>query len=260
MPDGRVIDPDDPITFKDFCSLLPFISEAMGLYSQMSQAQPQGLAPGMTVPIVGQPQAPGALPIGTPSQFGPATGPAGGGPMRGGGGGGFIASGGGGPGPRGLPGPMGPEGAAGPAGPAGPGSIIDFTVKTNGDFTAGPGTPLVPVPGTLVNFVTSEAGAVLFLVQATLGCGFSQSAKIGLVIDGVTHVLSARSLSLAGGGNNEFMIGQPLVFAAILAAGVHTVEFALTGPLFPSDCSFLGVPITVSANPTFPLSVVVVHR
>lgn len=242
MPDGRVLGPDDPITVKDMCEILSNFAQQTGL----SEAVARQLAPGQQVPVVGQ--VPG-MPAAVPGQnlFGPA-GP------TGGGGGAFIGGGGGGPGPAGPQGAIGTPGA---------GLFVDFTVKTDGDFTAGPGA-FVPVPGTLIGFSTAIDGPAIFSVQAVLGsppAGSSQSGQLGLRIDGVDYPLTARLLHTFVGGVGEFLIGQSVLFPLTLSSGAHTVELLLRGLVAGEFGGVgLGTPVSVSANPTIPLAVIVQHR
>lgn len=243
MPDGRVLGPDDAITVKDMCEILSNFAQQTGL----ADAAARRLAPGQQVPVVGQvPGVPAAIP--GQGVFGPAGL---GGP--GGGGGAFISGAGGGP---------GPAGPQGPAGAAGPGLAVDFVVKTDGDFVAGPGA-FVPVPGTLIAFATAIDGPAIISVQAVFGnppVGSPQSGQIGLRIDGTDYPLTVRLIHTFAGGVAEFFIGQATLFPITLSSGSHTVEVLLRG-LTAGEFGFgLGIPVGVSANPTVPLAVTVQHR
>jgi hypothetical protein len=257
FPDGRIIDPDDPVTLKDLCELLPFLMEAMQLQGRVSQA----LAPGQSVPVAGGLNTGRGVRVTSPSQFGPSSGVSGGGgvsyPVSAGG---FVGSGGGGaPGPQGQ---KGPPGATGATGPAGPGSNVSFKGKTDGDFSAGPGA-FVPVPATKLDFVTAEDGPALFLVQATLGGGAattSQNGYLGLRIDGVDHPLAPRSIHTMAGGVDEYLVGNTTVFPIALTKGSHSVEVILRGLALAEFVGGLGVAVTVSANPGIPLVVTALHR
>lgn len=246
MPDGRVIEPDGLIALKDLCELVPFLIETL------TNLQTQGLAPGQKLSVVGG--QPGVLAIPNQGSFGPA-----GGGFRAGGPGGFVGGGGGGPGPA------GPQGAVGVAGPPGPGSIVEPpVVKTDGDFTAGPGA-FVPVPGTALVFSMLNAGVAKFDLLATLGSSAgavseSQSAQIGLRIDGTDYPLTTRLIHTFVGGVGEFMVGQSSTFGLSLGAGSHTVEVLLRG-LLPGEYggAGLGIPATIAAVPTVPLVLTVSH-
>jgi hypothetical protein len=246
MPDGRVIEPDDQIVLKDLCELVPFLIETL------TNLQTQGLAPGQKVSVVGGQTGLNAVP--TQGSFGPAGG------YRAGGPGGFVGGGGGGPGPAGPQGPMGG------LGPPGPGSIVEPpVVKTDGDFTAGPGA-FVPVPGTALVFSMATAGVAKFDLLATLGSSSgavsaSQSAQIGLRIDGTDYPLTTRLLHTFVGGVGEFLVGQSSTFGLSLPAGSHTVEVLLRG-LLPGEYggAGLGIPATIAAVPTIPLVLTVSHN
>lgn len=245
MPDGRVIEPDGLIALKDLCELVPFLIETL------TNLQAQGLAPGQKLNVVGG--QPGVLAVPNQGSFGPA-----GGSFRGGAPGGFVGGGGGGPGPAGPQGPMGG------VGPPGPGSVFEPpVVKTDGDFTAGPGA-FVPVPGTALVFSMLTAGIAKFDLLATLGSstgavGAPQSAQIGLRIDGTDYPLTTRLIHTFVGGVGEFMVGQSSTFSLPLGAGSHTVEVLLRGLLPGEYGGGLGVSATIAAVPTVPLVLSVSH-
>lgn len=246
MPDGRIIEPDDPVTLNDICELMPLLLEAYKAVESRAPTRPLTTAPsGMPVPTGGFPS------------FGPSTGPFGGG---------------GGRAPSGQLGPIagnlqvnpnqGPAGPAGPPGPPGVGGAIDFVVKTDGDFTAGPGA-FIAVPGTSVAFVQGSDGAVLFLIQAVAGCDMAQNFQIGLRVDGgTTFPLSATLIHTFAAGVSIFLVNATSVWPLTLASGPHTAEVMLRGIGAGEFCggSGLGFPATVSANPDIPLSLIVVHR
>jgi hypothetical protein len=251
MTDGHVIEPEDYIKLSDLCELVPFLMEAELQAKTKQAAAKAGIAPGQPLSLVGQTQG-GMSAVAGGSPFG---GPGGGG----GGGGGFGGfGGGGGPGPAG---PAGIPGTAGPAGPPGPGTATDFLVKTDGDFTVGPGG-FVPVPGTLLSFNTPTDGAAVFLLQAVLGCDNTQNAVIGLRIDGTDFPLNPRLLHTFVAGVGEFFIPVSANFPMTLTAGSHTVEVILRGIGAGEFCSGagFGFPATVSANPGTPLALTVLHQ
>lgn len=250
MTDGHVIEPEDYIKLSDLCELVPFLVESELQAKAKQIAAKAGISPGQPVSLVGQ--TPGGMSsVAGGSPFG---GPGGGGGGGGGGFGGF--GGGGGPGPAGPP---GLPGTLGPPGPPGPGTATDFLIKTDGDFTVGPGA-FVAVPGTLLAFTTPTDGPAVFLLQAVLGCGNSQNAEIGLRIDGVDNPLNPRLLHTLAGGE-EFLIPASASFPMILAAGSHTVEVILRGITAGEFCSAagLGTAATVSANANTPLALTVLH-
>lgn len=233
MPDGRVLEPDDSLSVKDVCAIFGQLFEA---YTQAPPAEP-----GAPVPVVGGVARPGVQP-------GAAAG-----------GVGAFLSGGGGPG---ATGPQGPAGPTGPTGATGVGSA-DFIVKTDGDFTAGPGA-FVPVPGTLVSFTQSEAGPVLLFLQAVFGCSpGAQNAQIGIRLDGTTvFPLAANLVHTFAGGVNEFLVPASSFFPLTVAAGAHTVEVVLRGIAAGEFCagSGLGLVATVQANASVPLALAALHR
>lgn len=256
MPDGRIIQPDDNLTLTDLCEITPFLYEAY----RKAEGQTPSRAPSGPLPISsGRPGAP--VPgSGFPS-MGPSTG------SFGGGGGapptsqlGVV------PGNQLVNpniGPAGPAGPAGPPGPAGPGAEIDFVVKTDGNFTAGPGA-FVAVPGTSVAFTQGSDGGAVIMVQAVIGdppvTDAGQSAQIGLRVDGSDQPLTVRLLHTFAGGVGEFALGQATLFPFTLAAGPHTVEL-LFRSLTPGEFGGgTGVPQTLQANSSIPLAVVVLHR
>ncbi len=258
LSDGRVIYPEDPITLADVCEIVPLILETL------MKAETKGkVAPGMPVPIARGGVSPTFGPSTAPTGFGPRPGAIAGPGLFGGtipfgaGGGGFPAGGGGG---RGAPGPQGIQGPPGGQGPPGPGAIVDFIVKTDGDFVVGPGA-FVPVPGTLVNFSTSESGPALFFVQATLsfvGLSTPQNAQLGIRVDGIDYPLTVRSMT--GAGVSEFQIGQSPAFPISLGTGVHTAEFLLRALLPGEFGGGTGIPTSVHATASIPFALSVLHK
>lgn len=232
MTDGRVINPEDQIRLEDLCELIPFLLEA----ELDAKAKQAGVQPGQSLSIFGRPGGAGGGAIGGFGGFG----------------------GGGGPGPAGAPGIAGAPGAQGPPGP---GTATDFLVKTDGDFTVGPGG-FVAVPGTLLSFNTPVDGAAVFLLQAVLGCDNSQNAVIGLRIDGTDFPLNPRLLHTFAAGVGEFFIPVSANFPMTLTAGAHTVEVILRGIVAGEFCSAAGTgfPATVSANSGTPLALTVLHQ
>jgi len=252
MSDGRIIEPDDVITLKDICEIVPFLVESTE-FAREKAAAAKGLAPGQAVPVVGGTPT-GAAAVSGPGQ-GPFGGPGGGGAVSGFGG---FGGGSGGPGPAGPP---GPAGTAGPTGPPGPGIATDFLVKRDGDFTVGPGA-FVAVPGTLLAFNTPADGPAVFHLQAVLGCDSTQNAVVGLRIDGVDYPLNPRLLHTFAAGVAEFFIPVSAHWPLVLAAGSHTVEVILRGISAGEFCSAsgLGFPATISANTDVPLALTVQHQ
>lgn len=268
LPDGRVIQLDDPITLEQLWQMLPYILKcAPPGTAQAPPGPPQAQAPVPGGPIPVQPANGAGFP-----GFGPSTGAFGQG--------GFQGQGGGGGGGGGLPGPLGPvspniplpvsgggggPGPAGPAGPPGPpgaGSGVDFLVKTDGDFTAGPGA-FVPVPGTLLSFVQAQTGPVIFLINAVLGCDGAQNDALAIRVDGTTIIpLQAQLFHTFVGGVDPFFEAASANYPMTLATGTHTVEIMLRGIGAGEFCSAsgLGIPATIGATPDTPLTLTVIHQ
>jgi hypothetical protein len=251
MPDGRVIEPEDGVSLKDLCELMPFLVETL------TNLQSKGLAPGQKLSVVGQKGAGVAAVPTAAGSFGPAG--QGGGPFGSTGGMSFGGGGGG-------PGPSGPQGPVGAPGATGPGSIVEPPlIKTDGDFIAGPGA-FVGVPSTLVPFTMAAAGVAQFNLLATFGdssgasAGLPQSMQVGLRIDGTDYSLITRLLHTFVGGVGEFLLGQSFNFAMSLGGGPHTVEVLLRG-LAPGEFSgnSLGISASICAVPSVPLVLTVSH-
>lgn len=243
MPDGRVINPDDAITLKDFCEMAPYFLETLKDMANGPRTGP--------VSLVGQPS-------GYAQVVSPAGGMFGQGGMNGAGGGmaGFPAGGGGGPGP------------AGKQGPPGPTAEIDVLTKVDGDFTAGPGA-FVSVPGTQKTFSQGSAGYVVVFLQAVFGCGgaSAQSNQIGIKVtdsDGnsTTYPLTAILAHTDVSDVNVFIAPGFSMWPVSLAAGSYTVEVVLRGLSAGEFCSAagLGLPATLSANTEIPFAMAVFHR
>lgn len=239
MADGRLLNPDDPITLADLCVMMPTFAKAL--------LAPPGGRTGL-VPLIGQPPG-GATPIGGMNPFGSAPG--------GGGGFGGFGGGGGGPGPQG---PAGAAGTAGVTGAAGAGLSTDFVSKTDGDFTAGPGA-FIPVPGTLLSFSTPEDGTTIFFIQATLGCDQTQNGALGVRVDGVDYPVNKRLIQTFAAGVEEFFTPSSYFIPITLSAGAHTAEVILRGLVAGSECSAsgLGLSQTVSATAETPLTLLAQH-
>lgn len=233
LPDGRILGPDDSITTKDLCAVLKGFSKAAGL----TPGQPLSVKGGIQGAPSGIPGYPG---------FGPAGGAAGGG-------GAFVGGGGGGPGPAGAPGQTGATGsagAAGPTGPPGPGTSRAFLVKTDGDFSAGPGA-FIPVPGTTLMFTTTENGTVEFHLQAVLGCS-PLNSQVAIEVDGVSNPVA---INLAP-GSIENLVPATSYLPLTLSAGSHTAQVMLRGIALgqpPSCGTGLGVAAMIQANVDVPL-------
>jgi hypothetical protein len=247
MPDGATLKPDDPITLKHLCDILPYLIES--LKAEMGPGGPQ-TGP---VPLVGQqPGGPYATAISPPSgMFGQGGAGGGGGSMAG-----FPGGGGGGPGPRGL------------TGPPGIGAAPDFITKTDGDFTAGPGV-FIPVPRTQVAFVQGTDGVAIFFLQAVFGCSGTgaQTSQIGLRLtdsNGVQTDFPLTVTLLHTDVADVTVLFQPApgMWPVTLSAGSYTIEVILRGLSGGEFCGAggYGFPAVVSANVQVPLALVAFHR
>jgi hypothetical protein len=246
MPDGRIIEPDDPVTLRDMCEIVSSMVDAL---VEAQGAPAAGALPGQAVTVVGgvpaaAPAVPGYQSFGQPSGGG------------GGGNGAFISGGGGGPGPKGDPGPAGPQGPAGPAGSSAQGSaVVDFVSKTDGDFSLAGMPFFVPVPGTQVSFNQSVDGPAVFLLQAVYvgdALGIDQGIIVGVRIDGVDNGLVHFRFQGSVPGVTVTREGLHGSLAAVLAAGTHTVEVIMRTDISPVA--------TIAATPDTPLILTVLHR
>lgn len=255
MPDGRIIQPEDSITLKDICAMMPVLLDRAcgpGGFQKSQEAAPQGPYP--TQPIRVTPGFPG---------MGPGNGPFGQGA-------GFGGAGGGG---GGLPGPLGvvqgtPVGGfngsagPGPTGPAGPGTGIAFVTKTDGDFSAGPGS-FIPIPGTSFTFNQAKTGPVLFMINAIFGCNDAQNNALAIRINGGTPIPVQLALFHTFVSDvGVFYVGASAFWPMTLADGSYTVELMLRGINAGQFCSGtgLGFTATISATPDGPLAFAALYQ
>lgn len=241
LPDGTILNPDDNLTFKDFCALLPYIME-----QKKSQAPPGPVRPGGPIPLS---NAIGAVP-----SFGPAGSPFGQGGGGGGGGGGPS-----GPGPIGVvnspviqgagqPGTQGPPGAPGATGPAGPGSIIDGVQLTSGFTNAG---VMAVVPGSTFGIVVGGDGKCQFNFGALLlaiGRASIWDVQMGIQIDATQYLLWESSEEQGAGADQAFVLTADRGWFTTLPLGPHTISLIYgygglnrfdinAGPAFPASIS-----------------------
>lgn len=256
LPDGRIVQLDDPITLKDLCEMMPAILKAMQVSCGAQGAPPA-------------PQGPqGAIPLQKPNMagfpgFGPSNSPFGTGGGGGGGGGGLPGPLGvvnqavpqGGPGQNGGPGPTGAQG------PPGQGTQISFITKDDGDFTAGPGS-FIPVPGTLLSFTQGADGNVMFFVNAVFGCDQATNDALAIRVDGTTVIPLQATLVHVAAPVQGFFMNASALWPMFLAAGGHTVELMLRGIGAGEFCSGsgLGSPATLAATPDTPVALAVQHN
>lgn len=257
LPDGRVIQPGDPLTLEDLCDVFSvfFEIELAKIQAQTPQNRP-GVKAGQSVGL-----APSLAPAGfkTPGQISNFGAP-GGGPSSGpgSGGGGSFPGGGGGGGRRVQSGPPGPPG------PPGPGTIEPGVVKTDGDFgVASAATDWTPVPGTLFNLTMTVQGWAYFFIQAAFGTRGNDasrtSGQIGLRIDGVDYPLSPNLFNTFVAGVGPLCNPAPSFWPIELTVGAHTVEVVIRGCNTFNTGLTQGTPLIVMANPVVPLAVGVIH-
>lgn len=248
LPDGTIINPDDAITLKDFCALVPYLEK---LIAQNAPAQQNGpVRPGGPIP----------LSRGFPGL--PSFGPAGSGFAQGGFGG---AGGGGGGNPPGagpigvVTGPVptggqgqGTQGPPGPAGPPGPGTAPLGVQKTDGNFeNTG---AMAPIPGLSLTVPVGGNGNVTInfsgvLVPAFLGQIFDVFA--GIQIDGGTPIQVWRQSEEQGaGGDGVFAMTMVGTLFVNLTPGDHTITVCYGDN--PGENHFV-----LATSPTSPASLTV---
>lgn len=255
LSDGTVVKPEDNISLKALCEIVPLILETMqaaaanapGAKGQVTPGAPvpvRGGAPGFTSPVApGFGGRPGA--IAPPGGFGQQ------GQGGGGGGGGGFGGGGGGRGPAGPPGPPGPQG---PAGTPGLGSILGGQLKTSGSFTSA-GAPVV-IPNYFVNFNVSVQGNVTIRASANFDRpGVDATLPdilFGLQVDGTDYILAAVQEQQGAGDDhvNRWHLMIEL-FLENMAPGPHVVRGIYSGGLFGGDT------FTFTAEPDMPAVLVV---
>lgn len=246
LSDGRIVQPEDPVTLEDLCEIVPLIIETM-----MKDATKGKLSAGMSVKVVGNPAAFG--PTLTSPGFGAKPGSIAGGGLfgqqgGGGGGGGGFPSGGGGRGAQGIPGNQGIQG------PPGPGSLISSITKDDGDFSVASFSPFVAIPGTLISFTVTTGGTAVFLIQAVFGAGSGAgftNGQIGLRVNGVDYPLTANLMHTFIGGVGQFAVGAHASIPLTLIPGNYTCELIVRGDEFVGPSG--GLPIIVQANISRPL-------
>jgi hypothetical protein len=252
LSDGRIVQPEDPVTLEDLCEIVPLIIETM-----MKEAGQGKLAAGMPVKVVGNPSAFG--PTLTSPGFGAKPGSIAGGGLfgqqSGGGGGGGFPSGGGGKGSQGIPGNQGIQGIQGPPGP---GSLISFVAKVDGDFSVVSFSPFVVIPGTSISFTVANGGTAVFLIQAVFGAGGGAgftNGQIGLrvTVGGVStdYPLTANLMHTFIGGVGQFSVGAHASIPLELVPESYTCELIIRGDEFVGPSG--GLPIVVRANTEVPL-------
>jgi len=256
LSDSRVLQPETQITLADLCELFPVLME-IEIEAKSKQGPGGKPSPGQTVTLSpGNVPAgfrtPGGMPVPSQGGFSPGGGPASG---PGGGGGGFVGSGGGG----------GRRGPQGPAGPPGPGTIEDPVTKTDGNFTVLSADPFIAVPGTSKTFDVEERGTAIFLLQAVFGDAAEQSrGQIGIRItpaggSPTDYPLSANQTYTSAGGVADFYKTATSFWPIILDPGTYTAEIVLRGDANLPGPAPVGLPVSVEANATIPLSWTVIH-
>lgn len=218
LPDGAIIQPDDSITLKELCSLLPYISK------YVEQAESRDQSQGLIRPG-------GPIPLSNPAMRGvPSFGPAGGSFGGGGGGGGGSPPGAGPIGVVNSPTPIGAgqgtQGPPGPAGPAGPGSAISGVAKTDGNvLNVG---PMSVVPGTTFTITVGGDGKVVlsfsFELSPQLGFASIYDVFAGVEVDGTQYQLWRNSEQQGAGDDKVLALSASGVLILTLSAGDHTIS------------------------------------
>lgn len=248
LPDGTILNPDDALTFKDFCALLPYIEKA-------EKPAAPGRRPGGGIPVN---QGFGAVP-----SFGPAGSPfgQGGSPFGGGGGGGGGQPAGPGPigvvnnpaiGGAGGPAQAGPPGPIGPTGPAGAGSVINGKQITSGFTNAG---AMAVVPGSTFTIVVGGDGTCEFEFSAILAASIFASVwdvSVGIQIDSTQYLLWEDSAIQGAGGDRRFTMTAAATLFTTLAPGSYTIS--LIYGYSPAGNAF-----SISATPSQPASISCKH-
>lgn len=138
---------------------------------------------------------------------------------------------------------------------------IDFVVKDDDDFTAGPGE-FIPIPKTALRFWVEQPGPAVFFVQAVFGwTGFpARSDHLGLLVDNSVYPLVSGEAMQAAPGLGLFRFGGPSAWPMNLARGEHYAQVLLRGGQDDGVVRVgLALPCKVLANPKSPLSLVVMH-
>ena len=126
--------------------------------------------------------------------------------------------------------------------------------KTDGSFGTASAT-FVPVPGTVIDFISAEGPAV-FSVTATETPNVIANSQIGVRVDGVDYALESNDIHTFAGGVAVFRIGLGGVsFVNPLPAGAHTAEVVLRRV----DGTAGGTAI-VAASAELPLNFVIEHN
>lgn len=138
---------------------------------------------------------------------------------------------------------------------------IDFVVKDDGDFSAGPGE-FIPIPKTMMKFMTDVHGPALFFVQAVFAwTGYpARNDHLGLLVDGVVYPLGENEIFSDAPGVGLLKFGGPAQWAMNLAPGEHTAQVLLRGGRDEGDVKIgLSVPCKVKANHKCPLVLSSIH-
>lgn len=138
---------------------------------------------------------------------------------------------------------------------------IDFIVKDDDDFEAGPGD-FIPVPKTALRFWVEQSGPAAFFVQAVFGwTGFpARNDHLGLLVDNVVYPLVPNEAMQAAPGLGLFRFGAPSMWPMNLARGEHYAQVLLRGGQDDGIVRVgLFLPCKVLANPKCPLSLMVMH-
>lgn len=138
---------------------------------------------------------------------------------------------------------------------------IDFVVKDDGDFSAGPGE-FIPIPKASMKFVTDVHGPALFFVQAVFAfTGFSaRNDHLGLLVNNTVYPLGENEVLSDVTELALLKFGSSAHWAMNLNPGEHTVHVLLRGGRDEGDVKTgLMLPAKVKANHRCPLVLSCIH-
>lgn len=138
---------------------------------------------------------------------------------------------------------------------------IDFVVKDDGDFSAGPGD-FIPIPKATMKFVTDVHGPALFFVQAVFAStGFAaRNDRLGLLVNNTVYPLGENEAVSEDGDLSLRKFGGSAHWAMNLAPGEHTVHVLLRGGKDEGETKTgLALPAKVKASSRCPLVLSCIH-
>lgn len=238
LPDGTILNPDDPVLFKELCQLIPYLLK-------IARPVEQKKAPG-AIPLIKNPGfLPSFGPAGSPFGQGGASGPSGPGPV------GVVA----GPVPSGGGGNVGPPGPPGPPGPAGTGQIVDGIQKNDANFFSTGAFVVVPGTTFTINVVTGGNNLAIYFNFQLENNGRASIFDVfaGIALDNTNYQLWTQSEEQGAGSDQVFnLTGTGVLIIPNVPAGTHTISLIYGDN--PAENHF-----TMIANANQPVSVVALH-